>query len=164
SRGRDRRERRALAVDHQHDLGPFAFLGAADLGAPFFAGANVPSAIPSSQWICRSPSSWPSSRLQASAKIPASTQALNRLQQVAGEGYRSGKSFHRAPVCRIHKMPSRHGRGGTRGRPPFELTGGSGKRSAIRSHWESLTNGGGAVRDPVVLGRRTGRPYRVISM
>ena len=58
--GGERRERRAVAVDEQHDLGALAFLGVADLGAPFFPGENVPSPIASSQSICRRWSNLPS--------------------------------------------------------------------------------------------------------
>lgn len=78
----------------------------------------------------------------------------NRLQQVAGLGYRSGKSCHLAPVRRTHSTPSRRGRGGTRGRPPALVRSDSGKRSAISFHWKSSRTVCGAVLNPVVFGRR----------
>src|SRR5690606_33911737 len=128
----------------------------ANLGAPLFARENEPSPIASSQRIPLSRSSLPSNRFQALRKTPLSVHSRCLRQHVAGEGYRSGKSFHRAPLTSIHRMPSRQGRGSTRGRPPTGETGGCGKRSAIRSHWESERNGVGAVLDPVVFGRRRG--------
>ena len=45
------RQRKALGVGEYHDLGPLAAFGRADAIPPFFAGANVPSAKPSSQSI-----------------------------------------------------------------------------------------------------------------
>ena len=161
----ERRERRAVAVDEQHDLRAFAFLGVADLGAPFFPGENVPSPIPSSQSICFKWSSFPSSRRQAVTQIPACVHSCRRRQHVAGLGYRSGKSFHRAPVWSTHNTPSKQARGGTLGRPPLEVIGGWGNRSAINFHWESSKNGGGTVLEPVLLGRRRGGHIdRVMTM
>ena len=101
-------------------------------------------------------SSLPKSRSQAAWKTPLRVQSRCRLQQVAGEGYRSGKSFHRLPDVRIQRIPSRHARDDTRGRPPNAEAGGLANKSAIRSHWASERNVGGAVLDPVQFDRRRG--------
>jgi hypothetical protein len=90
---------------------------------------------------------------------------LSRRQQVAEEGYRSGKNFQCAPVVKIQMIPSRHARGSTRGRPPKGEGSGFSKRCWMRFHWESVINGWGAVLDPVVFGRRRfGHQDREISM
>lgn len=60
-----RRQWNALTIDHQTDLGPFAFLRQADAVPPFFAGENVASAMHSSQRSCFKASSLPSSLNQA---------------------------------------------------------------------------------------------------
>jgi hypothetical protein len=110
-------------------------------------------------------SSLPKSRSQAAWKTPLRVQSRCRLQQVAGEGYRSGKSFHRLPDVRIQRIPSRHARDDTRGRPPNAEAGGLANKSAIRSHWASERNAGGAVLDPVRFDRRRGgHRNRVIIM
>jgi hypothetical protein len=122
SRGRRVQEvsqRNTLSVDHHHSLRPLAAFRLPDARSPFFAGAKLPSANASAQ------SSWPgaSSRTkkarQALSHTPYSSQSRSR-QQVLGDGTRSGRSFHRAPVRNIHRMPSNTGRfgigfGSTRG-------------------------------------------------
>jgi len=121
-----------------------------------------PSPIASSQLMPLSRSSLPSSFSQAARKRPSSDHSRSRRQQVEGLGCRSGPSyvgtgaFQRAPLMRTQMIPSRQGRGATRGRPPRGDGGGSASRSAIRSHWESERKGLGAVLDPVRLGRRRG--------
>ena len=45
-------QRNTLAVCHPHPLRTFAFLGLADTGPPFLAGAKLPSAKFSAQWSC----------------------------------------------------------------------------------------------------------------
>ena len=63
-------QRCSVAIDEEHDLGAFAFLGLANVGAPFFAGENIPSPIVSFQSMCFSPSSFPSSRAGAEPLTP----------------------------------------------------------------------------------------------
>ena len=132
-------QRQTLAVDEQHDLGALTAFGFADLGAPFFAGENVPSAIASSQLISPKSSSSCSSRDQATLKMPDSVQSRKRRQQVEKEGKVFGKSFQRAPLRSTHRMPSRQPRGCLRGRPPYRVGGSHGKRSLIRSHCSSVS-------------------------
>lgn len=138
-------QRRSLRIGQDHDLGPLAALGLADQCAPFFALANVPSAKASSTSILPIPSSCPRQRSHALANRPVVVHSCNLRQQVAGEGNDFGKSFHRVPVRRIHRMPSRHGRGSTRGRPPAREGGLQGNRSAMRSHCSSVSSGLGSV-------------------
>jgi len=162
---RENRQRQTLPIRHQHDLRAFTFLGLAYLGAPFFAGENVPSPIASDQCSNFRRSIFRSNRRQASSQIPASVHSRCRRQHVVGLGYRSGKSCHRAPLLRIHKTPSRHSRGVTLGRPPFAEIGGCGNRFLMSFHWELVINWFGAVLDPVVFGRRLrGHIDREINM
>ena len=79
------RQRQAGAVDQEHELGSLAPLGRTDQIAPFFAGANVPSAKTSCQ------SSWPSSSSsdknarQMASHTPASSHSYRQPRRV---GYR----------------------------------------------------------------------------
>jgi hypothetical protein len=150
-------QRQSLAIDQHEQLGSFAFLGLADRRAPFFAGANVASAIATSQSSLPSRSSFFSNRSQAWAKTPSLTHSFSRRQHVQYEGKRSGKSFHGEPVRRIQMIPSRQGRGATLGRPPV---GRSTKRCLIKVHCSSVSSGWGAVLAPVVLRPRLGHHSR----
>ena len=116
-RGKGHSQRNTLAICHHHELGALATLGFPDLRAPFFADTKLPSIKHSAQSI------WPflsSSRMkvrQSFSHTPSSSHLFKRLQQVLGLGYFSGKSFHRAPVRRIHKIPSTTKRLFFQGRP-----------------------------------------------
>lgn len=132
---------KTLAVDQYHPLCALAALGFTDCGAPFFAGAKLPSRNVSSHFSRPSPSSAPSSVRQASSQTSCSSHCFNRRQQVAGEGYFSGKNLHAAPVCNTHRMPSRQARFDTHGRPRLSLRRlGSGSSGPINSHCASLYN------------------------
>jgi hypothetical protein len=98
-------DRKTMAVGHCHDLRPFATPGGADSGAPFFAPLNEPS-------MYASETSMPPRLLKSSASnssavrsLPSRTQFCNRRWQVWYGGYRSGRSFHGAPVRRIQSTP-----------------------------------------------------------
>ena len=134
-------QRKTATVDQYHPLRSLAALGFTDCGAPFFAGAKLPSRNASSHCSRPSPSSAPSSARQASSHTSCSSHCFNRRQQVAGEGYLSGKKRHAAPVCSTHKMPSRQARLDDHGRPRLSLRRfGSGSKGAINSHCASLNN------------------------
>ena len=140
-------QRNTLAVDHHHPLRAFAALGFSDLRAPFLAGAKRPSRNDSLQLSC---SRWFSSARNARQMVSqmlCSSQARSRRQHVVGEGNSSGRSCQRAPLRKIHKMPSRTLRSFAGGRPPCRdlRTGGSNGR--IFSHWASVSS----------------RPYRAIG-
>ena len=122
--------------------------------APFFAGEKVPSPIACDRSSSFRRSMVLISRSHARTSNPASVHSLCRRQQVAKEGYRSGKSCHRAPVFNTQRTPSIHRRESTRGRPPSGDGSGLSNKSLIRFLWISVTKGFGAVLDPVVFGRR----------
>jgi hypothetical protein len=73
--------------------------------------------------------------------MPASVHSRNRRQHVEGEGKQLGRSFQRAPVRRIQRMPSAQARAGARGRPPCGDRGFSGNKSAIKDHCSSVSCG-----------------------
>ncbi len=134
-------QRKTATVDQYHPLRPLAALGFTDCRAPFFAGAKLPSRNVSSHFSSPSPSSAPSSVRQASSHTPCSSHSFSRRQQVAGEGYLSGKNLHAAPVCNTHRMPSRQARLDAHGRPRLSLRRfGSGSRGPISSHCASFNN------------------------
>lgn len=128
-------ERKTLSVCKPHDFGAFAAFGLANASAPFFAGAKVPSMNPSLR-------SMPPRSRRSSAKAvrilsntPNRTHLWNRRWHVLRGGYRWGKSFHGAPVRRIHRIPLSTARESCGGRPdrPGRAFG-SGMNSAIRCH------------------------------
>src|SRR5712692_3796589 len=134
-------QRNTLAVDHHHPLRPLAPLGFSDSGAPFFAGAKLPSRNDSLQSNCsRSFNSLRNAR-QMFSQTPCSSQSRNRRQQVEGCGYFSARSCQRAPLRRIHKIPSSTRRLSVHGRPPLGCGGGSGSKGAIFCHCASVSNG-----------------------
>jgi len=134
-------QRKTATVDQYHPLRALATLGFTDCGAPFFAGAKLPSRNDSSHCNKPLPSSAPSSARHASSHTSCSSHCFNRRQQVAGDGYLSGRNRHAAPVCNTHKMPSRHSRFDAHGRPRLSLRRfGSGNRGSISSHCFSLNN------------------------
>lgn len=134
-------QRKTATVDQYHPLCALATLGFADGGAPFFAGAKLPSRNVSSHFSRPSPSSAPNSARHASSQTSCSSHSFSRRQQVGGEGYWSGKKRHAAPVCNTHRMPSRQARFETHGRPRWSLRRfGSGSSGAINSHCASVNN------------------------
>src|SRR5438093_1370911 len=140
-------QRKTLAVDHHHPLRALAPLGFSDSSAPFLAGAKFPSRKDSLHCSCfRSLSSARNAR-QILSQTPCSSQSRSLRQQVAGEGNSSGKSCQRAPLRRIHKMPSSTLRSEARGRPPRRREPGRGSKGRIFSHWASVNR----------------RPYRAIG-
>src|SRR5947209_2140897 len=140
-------QRKTLAVDHHHPLRAFPPAGFAHPRAPFLAGAKLPSRNDSlhfNSW--RSFNSARNAR-QILSQTPCSSQSRSRRQQVDGCGNSSGRSCQRAPLRRIHRMPSSTLRSGARGRPPCRCRGALGSKGRIFSHWGSVSN----------------RPYRAIG-
>src|SRR6202166_2939970 len=126
-------QRNTLAVDHHHPLRPLAPLGFSDSAAPFFAEAKLPSKKDSLQSSCpRSFNSLKNVR-QIFNQTPCSSQSRSRRQQVEGCGYFSGNSCKRAPLRRIHRIPSSTWRFSIHGRPPLRCGGGLGSRGAFFS-------------------------------
>jgi len=134
-------QRKTLTVDQYHPLRPLAPLGFPDRRAPFFAGAKLPSRKVSSHFSRPSSSSAPSNVRQAFNHTPSSSHCLSRRQQVEGEGNSSGKNRHAAPVCRIHKMPSKQPRFDAQGRPRLSRRRlGGGSMGSTSSHCSSLNS------------------------
>ena len=134
-------QRKTLTVDQYHPLRPLAPLGFADGRAPFFAGAKLPSRKVSSHFNRPSSSSAPSSVRHAFSQTPSSSHCLSRRQQVEGEGNSSGKNRHAAPVCRIHRMPSKHARFDAQGRPRLSRRRlGGGNIGSTSSHCSSVNS------------------------
>jgi len=118
-------QRKTATVDQYHPLRALAALGFTDCGAPFFAGAKLPSRNASSH----------SSRPSPSSHTSCSSHCFKRRQQVAGEGYLSGRNRHAAPVCNTHRMPPRQARFDAYGRPRLSLRCfGAGSSGSISSH------------------------------
>lgn len=128
-------QRNTLAVCQYHELRALATLGFADFEAPFLAATKVPSIKLSPHWIRLFLSKVSINLRQIFNHVPSSAHILSRLQHVLGLGYLSGKSFHRAPVRRIHKIPSRVSRLFFHGRPLLFSLGNSG---SMRFHCFSV--------------------------
>ena len=134
SRVKSDSQRNTAAVDHHHPLRALAPPGLADGSAPFLAGAKLPSRNDSLHFNCWCSFNSPRKARQIASQIPCSSQSRSRRQQVAGDGNSSGKSCQRAPLRRIHKMPSSTLRSGAGGRPPWGRGGRSGSKGRISSH------------------------------
>ena len=134
-------QRKTLTVDQYHPLRALATLGFTDCGAPFLAGAKLPSRKLSSHFNKPSPSRTPSSVRQAFSHTPSSSHCFNRRQQVAGDGYWAGRNRHGAPLLSTHKMPSRQALFEAHGRPRLSLRRFNfGSKGAISSHCSSVSN------------------------
>jgi hypothetical protein len=141
-------DRQAGSFTMNHDLGALAPLGLADVFSPFFAEANVPSAVDSFQSSLPWRSSFRSPRAHACDHAPVFVHSWCRRQQVLGDGKLFGKSFQRAPVRSTQRMPSTQRRDSSRGRPPLADGWGFTNTSSIKSHCSSLSSDSGSVLDP----------------
>ena len=110
--------------------------------APLFtAGAKLPSRKLSShlsQALAVEGTQQRSPRIEPDVlRFPS--HCFRRRQQVAGDGYLSGRNRHAAPVCSTQRIPSRHARFEAHGRPrlSFRLFG-SGNSGSIISHCVSV--------------------------
>jgi hypothetical protein len=110
-------DRKTRAVCHCHDLRTFAPLGLSHCPSPFLADTNVPSMKHSDR------SSWPRSFKSSASAVrilsntPSRCHSWKRRCQVAGDGYRSGRSCQAAPVRCTHRMTFNTSRLLMRGRP-----------------------------------------------
>jgi hypothetical protein len=135
-----RSDRYAAAVDHHHALRTFPTTCLADSEAPFFAVTKVASRNASSQSNSPRSSICASNFRQARSQTPCSSHIRNRRQQVEPSGYSSGRSRHRAPVRRTHKIPCKHARLEAQGRPrPSLRRRGSGNNGTNTAHCSSLS-------------------------
>jgi hypothetical protein len=134
-------QRNTLTVSQYHPLRALATLGFTNCFAPFFAGAKLPSKKASSHLNKPSASRAPSKVRHAYSQTPRSSHCRNRRQQIEGDGYSSGRRRHAAPVCRTHRMPSRHARFDAQRRPRLSLLRrGSGNNGPISSHCSSVNS------------------------
>ncbi len=134
-------DRKAMAVDHCHDLGRLAASSSPNIRAPFFAPAWLPSMYASVR------STFPTSRKCSSkarritSSTPLSCHFVKRRWHVEYGGYFRGISDHCAPVRRIHRMPFSTSRGSRHGRPPFSVVricSGPGMCGFKIVHWSSV--------------------------
>jgi hypothetical protein len=139
-RGKLNSQRKTLAACHHHPLRTLSAFGLSDAGTPFFAGAKLPSVKVSSQFRRPCSSSSPRNFRQMLSQISCSSQSRSRRQQVLGEGYWSGRSFHRAPDRSTHKMPSKQARLPARGRPPALVDLSLGNNGLIFFHCSSVSS------------------------
>jgi hypothetical protein len=133
-------ERKTRAVCHCHELRALAPLGLSHVEAPFLAATNVPSIKhslrSSSPRVRRSSAKTSSTSLSA----PDLTHCWNLRWQVWYGGNLSGKSFHRAPLLSIQKIPSITSRVSRQGRPlPSSRRGSSGSRGSMIDHCSSVS-------------------------
>lgn len=131
-------QRKTLAIDHHHALCALSPFGLSDRWTPFFAGKKLASMNASSQSSTPLASNSERKALHISFRTSASYHSFRRRQQVEGCGYLSGRSFHRAPVLSIQRIPSKTKRLPFLGRPPFGRGGGSGIRGSIFFHCSSV--------------------------
>ena len=139
SRRHGNSERSTLAIGQYHELRSLAALGEPDQGPPFFATMNVPSMKHSSQRTCWRSLSWARNARQRFSSVSSAVHWVSRRWTVLFEPYRAGSALQGAPVQSTHKMPSKHRRASTRGRPPFRLRLAGGRWTRIRSHCASVT-------------------------
>jgi hypothetical protein len=142
-RGQEVSQRKTSAADHHPPPRAFPPRGLAPLRAPFCAGAKRPSAQAAAHVSWPWASSRASKPRQAFSQPSCSSPSRRRRQQVLGEGDGGGKSFHRAPVRHIHKMPSKQRRLGVGLGPPRGDGLGSGHKGALLSHWASVSSASG---------------------
>jgi hypothetical protein len=127
-------QRSTRAIDQNHPLRTLPAFRLADFGSPFLAGTKLPSAKHSSHRIFCWSLSWAKKARHSLSSTPVSSQCLSRRQQVTGLPYRRGSSLHWEPVQRIQRMPSKHWRSSTRGRPPRGEALTWGRWTRIASH------------------------------
>jgi hypothetical protein len=139
-RGELNSQRNTLPACHHHPLCTLAAFGFSDAGTPFFAGAKLPSAKVSSQSRRPCSSSCPRKARHRSSQTSCSSQSRNRRQQVLGDGYCWGKSFHRAPLRSTQRMPSKQRRSLRRWRPPLEEALVFGSSGSILLHCSSVSS------------------------
>jgi hypothetical protein len=134
-------KRYSFTIHHHHPLRTLSAFGFSNAEPPFLAGAKLPSAKHSSHFSSPRSSRADKYACHAFSKVPSSSHCHNRRQQVAGEGYSRGISFHRAPLRKSHRIPSNTGRFGMGLGPPLGEALGSGKSGPSFSHCSSVNSG-----------------------
>ena len=143
-------ERSTLAIDQNHKLRSLPAFGLADFEPPFLALKKVPSRKHSSQrTIARSLSCVKKAR-QSFSNVPSFVHCPSRRWTVLFLPYFGGNSLHWAPVHRIQRMPSKHLRSSTQGRPPFRFGLRTGSCVRTSSHCLSVSSRQAMMRLPAV--------------
>ena len=132
-------ERSTRAIGQYHKLCSLAAFSLPDQRAPFLARMNMPSMKHSSQRTFCWSDSWLRKARQRFNSTSASAHSLRRRWTELFEPYLSGNSLHGAPVHRIQRMPSKHLRSSSGGRPPFRGRFRFGKCCLMSSHCLSET-------------------------
>lgn len=109
--------RKTRSVCNCHDLGPFPPLSWSNAGAPFFAGAKLPSIKASRRSIPPRLRRSSARAIRIFSKTPSLDHFWCHRWQVDLDGYRDGKSCHWAPVRRIQSIPFKTDRGSMRSLP-----------------------------------------------
>ena len=132
-------DRKTIAVDNTHDLRPLAPLGLPDCGSPFLAPEKEPSMKASSISIFPRSSRSLANPSRIIPIAPSSTQCWYRLWHVWYGGYCPGRSFQRAPVRKIQRIPFSTSRLDLGGRPlPSSRRAFFGTRGSRISHCASV--------------------------
>jgi hypothetical protein len=132
-------EWKTSAVCNCHDLRTFAPLGLSNFEPPFFATTKVPSMKHSVRSI--SPRSCKSQAKDCNtlSRTLSLTQRWKRRWHVWYGGYRSGRSFHGAPVRSIQRIPLSTSRLSRQGRPLLSsLSTGFGISGSSTAHCSSV--------------------------
>lgn len=132
-------QRSTRAIDHHHPLCSLPAFGLADLSAPFFAGAKLPSAKHSSQSSLSASFSSANNARHMFRNTPPASHSFKRRQHVLALPYSFGSAAQGDPVQAIHRMPSKHFRSSAAGRPPWGRSGRAGTCFRILAHCSSLT-------------------------
>jgi hypothetical protein len=128
-------ERKTMAVCDSHDLAALAAFRFSDGRPPFLAPEKEPSMNASDRSSLPRCSRSSASTPRILANTPALVHCWNRRWHVWYGGYRSGKSFHGAPVRKTQRMPLSTSRGSRGGRPrPPGLRRIGGTSGPIRRH------------------------------
>lgn len=132
-------ERSTRAIGQYHKLCSLAALSLPDQRAPFLARMNMPSMKHSSHRSFCWSESWLRKALQRfnSTSLSAHSESLRWTELF--EPYLSGNSLQGAPVHKIQRMPSKHLRSSSGGRPPFRGRLRLGKCCFMSSHCLSET-------------------------
>jgi hypothetical protein len=132
-------DRSTRAIGQYHKLCSLAAFSLPDQRTPFLARMNMPSMKHSSQRTFCWSESWSRKARQRCSKTSLSAHSVRRRWTALLEPYLSGSSLQGAPVHRIHKMPSKHLRSSSGGRPPFRERLRLGKCCFMSSHCLSVT-------------------------
>src|SRR5262245_48532628 len=127
-------ERNPVGVSHDLELHPLAALSVANFVPPFFPRMKVASATKWSQSSLPNSSNSSITAEWTSSRIPSPAHSWSRRQHVDGDGRSTGISFHRPPLRRTNKMPSKQSRSSAHGRPPLGCGGRTGKNASMRTH------------------------------